>query len=111
MALSLANLNEELVAGHETALFGSSECKTYCRRIIDLNRKRNQRTRLSKPVIASLEDSRVVIVSRNWKCCPLGLAAFTSATNVLLKEYFRLQAGFYLPDRVKGHGITCYLII
>ena len=79
---------------NETALLGSSECKIYCRRIVYLNRRRNQRSCISKPVIASLEDARDVIVSSNWKCCPVGLAAFTSATKVLLKEYCKLQPGF-----------------
>ena len=31
---------------NEAALLGSSECKTYCRRIVYLNRRRNKRTRL-----------------------------------------------------------------
>ena len=94
---------------NESALLGSSECKTYCRRIIGLNRRRSKRSRLSKPVVAALEDARRTIASRNWKQSPVGLSAFTSSTRMLLKEYCRLQAGFYLPSRLQGAVTTRYL--
>ena len=48
---------------NETALLGSSDCKTYCRRIVYVNRRRIQRTRFTKPVVASLEDARNMIVT------------------------------------------------
>ena len=82
---------------NESALLGSSECKTYCRRITGLNRRRSKRSRLSKPVFAALEDARRTITSRNWKQSPVGLSAFTSSTRMLLKEYCRLQAAFICP--------------
>ena len=71
-------------------------------RIVYLNRRRNPRSRLTKPVIASPEDARDMIVTRKWNSCPIGLSSFSSATNVLLKEYRRLQAGFYLPAASGG---------
>ena len=40
-----------------SAALGPSECKSYCRRIIVLNRKRSMGSRLSKPVICSLEEA------------------------------------------------------
>ena len=40
-----------------SAVLGPSECKSYCRRIIGLNRRRSMRSRLIKPVISSLEEA------------------------------------------------------
>ena len=71
-------------------------------RIVYLNRRRNQRSRFTKPVIASLEDARDMIVARKLQSCPMGLFAFSSATKTLLKEYCTLQVSFYLPSRFRG---------
>ena len=50
-----------------SAVLGPSECKSYCRRIIVLNRRRSMGSRLIKPVISSLEEAIHKISSCNWK--------------------------------------------
>ena len=42
---------------YESAVLGPSACKSYCRRIILLNRRRSMGSRLTKPVISSLEEA------------------------------------------------------
>ena len=92
-----------------SAALGPSECKSFCRRIIVLNRKRFRSSRLSKPVICSLEKAIQKISSCEWKSSPIGASAFTSSTKVLLMEYRRLQTGFYLPIRFRGPATSRYL--
>ena len=50
-----------------SAALGPSECKSFCRRIIVLNRKRFRSSRLSKPVSCSLENAIQKISSCEWK--------------------------------------------
>ena len=97
-----------IVQSNETAMYGPSECKTFCKNIVHLNQRRLTRSRLSSPSISALEYAKATIISRNWNLLPIGASALSSFIHVLNREYRRLQPGFYVPLRCRGPVSSLY---
>ena len=49
-----------------------------------------------------------MIISCNWKSYPVGSSALTGTIKVLNREHLRLQPGFYLPHRFRGHATSWF---
>ena len=98
-----------ITQSNETARNGPSECNIFCKNIVHLNQRRLKRSRLSRPSITTLENARVMIISCNSKSLTIGSSALTSTVKVLSREYRRLQLGFYLPHRFRGHATSWFL--
>ena len=49
-----------------------------------------------------------MIISRNEKSYPIGSSALTGTIKVWNSEYRRLQPGFYLPHRFRGHATSWF---
>ena len=67
-----------------TASLGPSKCKVFCRNIMMRNRKRFLSSRLSRPVVISLNEGIKVILSNKWELFLIGKKAFKTSRKLLV---------------------------
>ena len=66
-----------------TAFLGPSKCKIFCRNIILRNRKRFLSSRLSRPVVASLDEGIKIILANKWELFRIGKKALKTSYKLI----------------------------
>ena len=89
-----------------SAALGSSECKVFCYNIIKRNRKRLKSSKLSYPVVLSLEQGNTIIQSNKWGSTHIGKKALKSSRILLAPHSIKKQVTFASP--VKGQLICAF---
>ena len=89
-----------------SAALGSSECKIFCYNIIKRNRKRLKSSRLSYPVVLSLEQGITTIQSNKWGSTHIGKKALKSSRILLASHSIKKQVTF--ASTVKGQLIRAF---
>ena len=77
-----------------SATLGSSECKVFCRNIIIRNRKRLMSSRLSRPVVLSLEHGITIIQLNKWGLTRIGKKALKSCRILLVLHSIKSRSHF-----------------
>ena len=77
-----------------SAALGSSECKVFCCNIIKRNRKRLMSSRLSRPVVLSLEQGITTIQLNKWGSSHIGKKALKSCRILLVLHIIKSRSHF-----------------
>ena len=81
---SRRNAGSRVAQANMTASLGSSKCKVFCRNIIMRNRKRFMSSRLSRPVVLSLNDGIKIILTNKWELFRIGKKAVKTSRKLLV---------------------------
>ena len=81
---SRRNAGSRVAQANMTASLGSSKCKVFCRNIIMRNRKRFMSSRLSRPVVLSLNEGIKIILTNKWELSRIGKKALKTSRKLLV---------------------------
>ena len=86
---SRRNAGSRAAQSNMSAALGTSKCKVFCRNIIMRNRKRFMSSRLSRPVVLSLNEGIKIILTSKWEGSCIGKKAFKSSRKLLVRHDIR----------------------
>ena len=83
---SRRNAGSRAAQSKMSASLGSSKCKVFCRNIIMRNRKRSMSSRLSRPVVLSLNEGIKIILTSKWEGSRIAKKALKSCRKLLVRH-------------------------